>query len=418
MADAPPGALGSHGSYKWELLLLLWLAFFLNQADRQIFAVVLPLIREELRLSDAELGLIASSLVWTYGLLVPLAGFAGDRFSRKKIIGFSLLLWSGATMATGLCSTLVQFILLRGITTGGGEAFYAPSANALLSQHHQKTRSLALSIHQTAVYAGIILSGLIAGRIAETYGWRYAFFSFGLFGVVLGGIIFLRLQRETVSNATRAVSERVSSVTKEVFKKGTVVLLTAAFACMVFVNVAYLTWMPTLLVEKFRYSLSDAGFHSMLYHHLGAFLGVLVGGIVADRLRTRISGSRLLVQALGLLLGAPFIYLMANSSTTSGTYVALFLFGVFRGVYDSNIFASLYEVVRPVIRSTSSGLMLMFAFLVGAFSPYLLGVLKPVLGFSSALGWLWIFYIAGGSMILVALLRYYRSDSVMHLPAE
>lgn len=120
--------------FRWELLILLWLAFFVNQADRQIFSVVLPLIRQDLGLSDGELGLIASALVWTYGLLVPLAGFVGDRFSRRNIIGFALLFWSLSTLSTGFCSTLWQFILLRGIATGGGEAFYAPPANALLDR--------------------------------------------------------------------------------------------------------------------------------------------------------------------------------------------------------------------------------------------------------------------------------------------
>jgi MFS transporter, Spinster family, sphingosine-1-phosphate transporter len=99
---------------QWELLILLWFAFFLNQADRQIFSVVLPLIRKDLGLTDAELGLIASALVWTYGLLVPIAGFVGDTFSRRNIIGFALLFWSISTLSTGLCTTLIQFILLRG----------------------------------------------------------------------------------------------------------------------------------------------------------------------------------------------------------------------------------------------------------------------------------------------------------------
>ncbi len=109
--------------YRWELLLLLWIAFFLNQADRQVFSVVLPLIKADLQISDAHLGLIASSLIWTYGLLVPVAGFIGDRWSRKTIIGSSLLFWSIATLTTGISTSLIQFIGLRGIATGGGEAF-------------------------------------------------------------------------------------------------------------------------------------------------------------------------------------------------------------------------------------------------------------------------------------------------------
>lgn len=250
-------------SYKWELLALLWLAFFLNQADRQIFSVVLPLIRTDLGLTDAELGLIASALIWTYGLLVPVAGFIGDRVSRRNIIGVSLLFWSLATLSTGFCSTLIQFILLRGLATGGGEAFYAPSANALLTEHHAQNRSFALSLHQTAVYAGIILSGLVAGYIGEHYGWRSAFFVFGSFGIVLGAVIFLRLQKDIpaiITNMQAANSISILQSARIIVKKPTIVLLTLAFGCMVFVNVGYLTWMPSFLAEKFNLSLTNAGF--------------------------------------------------------------------------------------------------------------------------------------------------------------
>lgn len=396
--------------YKWELLILLWIAFFLNQADRQIFSVVLPLIKADLSLTDGELGLIASSLVWTYGLLVPVAGFIGDRWSRKSIIGSSLMFWSFATLATGISTTVTQFILLRGIATGGGEAFYAPAANALISEEHKKRRSSALAIHQTAVYFGIILSGLIAGYIGQRYGWRNAFYIFGGAGILIAFIIFLRLRKDKPAQQEQRVS--ILSTAKVVARKPTIILLTAAFACMVFVNVGYLTWMPSLLVEKFGLTLTDAGFSSMFYHHLGAFLGVIAGGAIADRLSKINRKNRLMLQSTALLCGAPFIYWMGISTTASGTYIALFLFGLFRGAYDSNIFASLFEVVSPAIRSSAAGLMLMCAFLAGAFSPYFLGLLKPTLGLSAGLSWLWVSYFIGSAAIFIAIAFFFNRDKV------
>ena len=396
--------------YKWELLLLLWVAFFLNQADRQIFSVVLPLIKADLHLTDAELGLIASSLVWTYGLLVPVAGFIGDRWSRRNIIGSSLLFWSSATLTTGISTTVTQFILLRGISTGGGEAFYAPAANALISETHKERRSFALAIHQSAVYFGIILSGLIAGYIAQQYGWRNAFYLFGGLGIVIAFIIFLRLKKDMPAQEAEKVSIGVTA--KIVAKKPTIILLTAAFACMVFVNVGYLTWMPSLLADKFGLTITQAGFSSMFYHHLGAFLGVIIGGAIADKFSKINPRNRLLLQAVALLCGAPFIYWMGMAPTATGTYIALFLFGIFRGAYDSNIFASLFEVVKPAIRSSSAGLMLMCAFSAGAFSPYLLGVLKPTLGLSAGLSWLWVSYFLGSAFIFIAVAFFFKKDRV------
>lgn len=401
--------IGSNSKkYKWELLLLLWIAFFLNQADRQIFSVVLPLVKSDLGLSDAQAGLIASSLVWTYGLLVPVAGFAGDKWSRKFIIAASLCFWSIATLLTGTSSTLLQFVLLRGIATGGGEAFYAPAANALISEEHKKRRSFALAIHQSAVYFGIILSGLIAGYIAEHYGWRSAFYLFGGLGIVIAIIIFFRLKKDLPQQVSEKIS--VLETAKSVAKKPTAVLLTLAFACMIFVNVGYLAWMPSLLVDKFGLTLTQAGFSSMFYHHAGAFAGVIIGGVIADKTARKNKRNRLLLQAFSLLAGAPFIYWMGMGSTEVVTYTALFLFGIFRGMYDSNIFASLFEVVSPAVRSSAAGLMLMCAFLVGAFSPYLLGVLKPTLGLAAGLSWLWLSYVAGGLFIFIAVLFFFKKD--------
>ncbi|RYY26592.1 MAG: MFS transporter [Chitinophagaceae bacterium] len=409
-ANASPELALTHQSknYKWQLLALLWIAFFLNQADRQIFSVVLPLIKADLKLTDAELGLIASSLVWTYGMLVPVAGFVGDKMSRKTIIGSSLFFWSLATLATGLSATLTQFVLLRGVATGGGEAFYAPAANALLSEEHKKRRSLALAIHQSAVYFGIILSGLIAGYIAEQYGWRNAFYLFGGFGILMALVIFLRLRKDKPAQSVNNVG--ILKTAKLVARTPTIILLTAAFACMVFVNVGYLTWMPSLLVEKFGFSITQAGFSSMFYHHLGAFFGVIIGGFLSDRFSTSNPGNRLLLQSIALFAGAPFIYYIAMGDTATGTFIALFLFGVFRGVYDSNIFASLFEVVNPAIRSSASGLMLMCAFLVGAFSPYILGILKPTLGLAAGMSWLWVSYFLGGTFILAGFLFFFKRD--------
>jgi sugar phosphate permease len=218
------------------------------------------------------------------------------------------------------------------------------------------------------------------------------------------------LRKDVPAQAAEKVS--VLSTAKEIGKKPTVILLTAAFACMVFVNVAYLTWMPSLLVEKFGLSLTDAGFSSMFYHHVGAFIGVIIGGSFSDRFAKVNPRNRLLIQAIALLCGAPFIYFIGQGDTLTITYAALAFFGIFRGAYDSNIFASLFEVVKPAIRSSSAGLMLMFAFLTGAFSPYILGKLKPTLGLAEGMSRLWISYVLGGLLIVIAIVFYFKKDKV------
>ncbi len=179
---------------------------------------------------------------------------------------------------------------------------------------------------------------------------------------------------------------------------------------MVFVNVGYLTWAPTFLHEKFNLSLANAGFSSMFYHHIFAFLGVLVGGKFSDKLATKSLSGRLKIQAIGLLLACPFIYFMGASSNLYGVYTAMGLFGFFRGFYDSNIYASLYTVIEPRIRASVSGAMIMFAFLMGAFAPWVLGSLKPTLGLSDGLSSLSLVYLAGGLFIFIAIKFTLKKD--------
>lgn len=400
--------------YKWELVILLWLAFFFNQADRQIFNVVLPMIRDDLDLTDADMGLVASVLTLVYGLLVPVAGFLGDKINKKYIIIVSLVFWSSATLFTGASTGIVGLVLLRSIATGGGEAFYSPSANAIIGENHDvSTRATALSIHQTALYIGIISSGYMAGALAGLYGWREAFYLFGGFGILLGIILFFRIKdSKTVSTVRKGIKPGIKEGFIVFFKTPSAILLALAFAGMQFVGVGFLTWMPTYLHETFDFSLARSGFDATFYHHIAAFIGVLGGGAkITDKLSSRYIKIRTLIQMGGLLLGAPFIYLMAKSESILIVYVAMAFFGLFRGVYDSNIFASLYDIVEERYRSTATGFMLMFAFIVGSTSPYLLGLLKPVLGLSNGLSSLSVVYVFAAVIIMLAVLFTIEKDS-------
>lgn len=399
--------------YKWELILLLWLAFFFNQADRQIFNVVLPAVRAELNLADSDMGLIASILILVYGILVPVAGYIGDRTNKKYVLAISLLVWSTSTLFTGMSGLLIHLIFLQSIATGGGEAFYSPSANALIGEHHDKTRATAMSIHQTALYAGIIVSGYLAGWIADQFGWRIAFYLFGGCGIALSLIIGLRL-KDSFPVVFKAGEKKVAvgEAVGIFFRKPTALLLTLAFAGMVFVNVGFMTWMPTYLHEKFGCSLAKSGFDATFYHYIAAFLGVMIGASVADRYHNKIIGVRGIVQATGLLLGAPFIFLLGTGETPFLIYLTLALFGLFRGIYDSNIFAALYDVIEPKYRSTATGLMLMFAFVTGASAPYILGKVKPLLGLSWGLSALSMVYIFSAFCIFISVRFFYRKDIV------
>ena len=399
--------------YKWELIIILWLAFFFNQADRQIFNVVLPSIRDDLGLTDANMGLIASVFTLFYGLMVPVGGILGDRINKKYILIVSLVVWSAATLATGFSSTLIQLLILRSIALGGGEAFYAPSASSLICEYHRKTRAVALSIHQTALYIGIVGSSYLTGYIADTFGWRIAFYAFGGFGILLAIVIYFRLKDSIVVKNIISGSEpreSIKEVLKVILNTPTAILLTLAFAGMQFAGIGFLTWMPTFLHEKFSFSLARAGFDSTFYHHAAAFIGIIVGARIADKLAQKVTGIRGLVQMIGLLIGIPFIIIIGNSDSLLIIYSALAIFGFSRGIYDSNLLAALYDVVAIPYRATATGLLLMFGFIVGAASPFLLGKIKPVFGLANGLAFLSVGFLFSSICILIALIFYYKKD--------
>ena len=172
--------------YKWAVVGMLWLVCLFNYADRQAIFSVFPVLKTEMGLSDVQLGIVGGSFMWVYALALPIAGIVGDRVKRKTLIIGGLVFWSLITLATALSTQYWHLVLFRALE-GFGEAFYFPASMSLISDYHSReTRSRAMSLHQSSVYAGTILGGTAAGFFAQFYGWRSGFFLFGILGVLLG----------------------------------------------------------------------------------------------------------------------------------------------------------------------------------------------------------------------------------------
>lgn len=398
------------------ILVFFWLIYFFSHADRQVIFSVLPLIKGEMHVTDTQLGLMSSVFFWVFAILVPIAGNLGDVVNRKWLIIGALLAWSTATGASGAVGGFFWLVFFRA-GTAFGESFYYPAANSILSDYHgEKTRATAMAIHQTSVYTGIIVSGTLAGYLGERYGWRTAFFCFGATGlfIVLLASRFIREPRRGQAEDNKLLSApRVSlrERAKETFQSPTAILLTLAFLGMILVNTAYLTWTPTLLNRKFHLSLALAGFHATFWHRAGAAVGVIAGGKASDSWASRSRMARPLIQVGGLLFGAPFIFLLGWSDSQPVVYTALALFGFFRGLYDSNLLASLFEVIRPQARSTATGIMLATAFLGGGFAPVAVGWLGERMRLGLALSSTSVCYLTSGALILVDCIFFFRSDA-------
>lgn len=408
---------------KWELILLLWFAFFLNQGDRQIYNVVLPLIGADLGLDAVRMGLVATLFTVVYGVLVPVAGYAGDVFSRKWLVFASLALFSVGTLLTGLAGGFVLLVVFRSLATGAGEAFYYPPANALIGELHRESRARAMAIHQTANYTGVVASSFLAGWIGERWGWRTAFLTFGLAGVVWAALVAWRMKDAPAGRGVdraAALAHRLplGEVCRVVFGKPTVLLLALAFGGMVFVHIGYVTWTPIFMKEKFGLSLAGAGFSPMFYHHVLAYVGVLLGGWLSDRWAPRRRTVRMEIECLGLLLGAPFIFLLGTSGSLGLTCAALAGFGFFRGLYDSNLMAAPFDVIPPRYRASATGVMLSFAFLIGAAAPVALGWMKTHLSLGVGLSSLGVVYLLSAALVFVALKFFFNRDYHREQPED
>lgn len=397
--------------YKWEVLALLWVAYLLNQGDRQVFNSVLPLIRDSLHLTDSSVSLIAVFFNLFYAAMVPIGGWMGDRFSRKWVCTLSILFWSVATMFTGLANGVFLLILTRSVATGGGEAFFGPANYSLLGQYHTDTRARAMSIHQTSYYVGVILAGWLAGYIGDHLGWQYAFYIFGGAGVLWAGVMAWRLKdlpRKAAVEAKPAIWDGF----KTVFTTPTALMVTIGFCGFIFVITGYMTWVPTFLQENFGQNGAQAGLHSMLWTYAAAFAGVLLAGTLSDKWAAKDPKKRMIIQGAGLILGAAFLPFMGTVKSIWLLYLCFAGWGFFRAFFDANIYAALYDVTPEHLHASCSSAMIMTGFAVGATAPYILARIKEATGSLNAtfpiLGIIWL--ICGLCCLWVSY-KYYNRDN-------
>lgn len=405
--------------YKWEILIFLWIAFFLNQADRQIFNVLLTSIQSDMHLTDVQMGLIATVFNFAFAALVPISGLLGDRMSKRNILVFSILLWSVATSMTGLSTTIWMFIVFRSLATGMGEASFGPAYISTLADYHKETRALAMSIHQTSYYLGVIVSSIIATYIGGLFGWRIAFVIFGAAGVLHGLLMWIRMRDK---KHQKIIKEEVGKVYKKaekiklwdsvkiIFCVPTAVILMISFSGLIFVLTGYLTWMPTYLEKGIGMTKEAAAFNATFYTHIAAFIGVVIAGRMSDIVARRNPANRILMQSAGLLSAAPFIVLMGTSSTSWLIFTGLAGFGFLRAFFDANTYPVLYDVIPEKYRSSASGIMMMSGFGFGSLAAIILGALKPIFGLSLGISLLAAVWVPCSILLFIAYKFTYKRD--------
>src|SRR5690242_10681075 len=329
--------------YAWIIVALLLPVALLNYLDRQMLATMkasmvgdIPTIADK-----ADWGLILGSFKWTYALLGPIAGYISDRFSRRWVIVASLFAWSAVTWWTGQATTFNELLTARAFM-GVSEAFYFPAALALITDWHLgPTRSRAVGVHQTGVYLGQILGGF-AGYAADSpsHGWRWAFSTSGMLGV-LYAIPLLALLRDPARTSANGEDPRRDTdragertgIVRGLLGNRNFILLVMYFTLPAIAGWVVRDWMPEILRERFSLGQGKAGVSAILFVQIASLVGAVVGGTLADRWMRRTNRGRIHTSAIGTMLFLPALFSVGNSGTLAVAIMGLIVFGLGWGFF-------------------------------------------------------------------------------------
>ncbi|MBQ3808932.1 MAG: MFS transporter [Kiritimatiellae bacterium] len=423
-------------NYKWMLLALLSAMYFLAQGSRQIFNAVLPQIKTDFAyvgITDAQLGFIGSAFTLVFGLAIPFGGVLADFFSRKWMIVVGSLLFSVGIFTSGFASGVGLLVLAYGVLNAAGQALLPPSNSSLIGQFHVETRATAFSIYQIVFYIGIVVCSCVSGWLSGlgAGGWRKAFFLFGAISAAWAfALAFLLRDTPQVrgtgngeSSSAKATEDKLGTEEKASVREalGAVVCKPSALLLMVglgfyfYAKYGFNTWIIAYLQREFpSITAASASFHAVFWFYLGATVGVFIGGRVSDRFAALRPQARFDVNIVGLLLCVPGLILAAFAPSAALCVVGVALLGFATGVYDSNLYASLFEVVKPRYRAAAVGVFGCGGSVIGASGPAVLGWMNAHFSMSAGIASLSAFALAGAAAIGVARIFFFESDKVQN----
>jgi MFS family permease len=357
-----------------------------NYFDRSLLGLVLPLIKTEMHVSDTVLGLVTGlAFVLFYSLLgIPLA-WAADRWSRRNIIAAGFLFWSLMTALTGFVSNIQQLAAARFLMGAGEACGVAPSNSMIADLFRPERRPLALSVFGTAFAISSIVFFPIAGWITEAYGWRTAFIAAGFPGAVLSVVFYL-----TVREPGRGASEQQKAGAANVAFFETLRFMSGARTyLLLLVGVVFMgadvyatgAWNSTLLVRVHGLKIHEIANIIGPVRGILVALGVVLGGVLTDRLGRRNSRWRLYVPGLACLAVVPADLAFLLSDHKPVWIGGFALSSLFTFLHQGPIYAAIMNVARVRMRATATAIALFCSSLLGmAFGPLLVGWLNDRLG--------------------------------------
>jgi MFS family permease len=351
----PSGQKAMSGA-RGALFLLLAINLF-NYIDRQVLAALEPDIRATFFAPDdvnrmTKTGLLGVAFFVTYMVSAPVLGFLADRISRWLIVGVAVILWSLASGASGLAATFAILFATR-IFVGIGEGGYGPAAPTILSDLFPiETRGRIMAIFCAAIPVGSALGYVIGGLVGAHLGWRWAFYLVTPPGLLLGLLCFWqRDPRVAVDNLVQESQRRSIRDYLNLFRTRSYLINCIAQTLMTFVLGGLGFWVPAYL--RYRGQSFDVGMTIFgLITVVAGLVSTLLGGIIADKLRSRVAGSYFWVSGIGMLIACPF-FIVSLYVPFPAAWIPMFLaiFFLFLNTGPSN--TALANVSLPAVRATA-----------------------------------------------------------------
>lgn len=407
-----------NSNYKWVVLLLVSIAYFLAQGTRLIYSAVLPQIRLDFAgsgVTDAQLGLVSGAFTLIFGLAMPFAGLAADLFRRKWVLVLGTGVFAMGIIATGFADGIITMFIFYGVINAIGQSLMPPCNSSLISHYHTDTRGTAFAIYQTAIYAGIIICSVSSGYIAGLGEgkWRYAFWIFGAIAFLWAMAIAFALKDKPRKQDSKPGMESVKKAFKAFVSKPSALIMMLALGCYFFATYGFKTWSPIFLLRAFpELPPATAVFHAVFWFNIGAFAGVNIAGRTSDKLKARREKIRFEIELIGMALCIPFILLMAFAQNLAVMITAIALFGFATGIYDSNLYAALFDVIDPEYHAVATGIFGGGGCVIGALGPIVMGLLNDVFTPRISMASLAAFAVIGIGAICIVLYVTYQKDKI------
>jgi MFS family permease len=363
---------------------IVWLLYFLDFMARFGINPLYPLIQKELALSDPQVGLLGSVVLFGMALLVLPLSYIADRWSRSKLLSLMALVWSACSIISGTAKSFVLMLCARG-GLGVGEASFAPTATSLLTSWFKRSKwGLILGFFNTAVSLGIFVGSIFSGYMAVTYGWRAALVVIGLPGIILGLLALLipdiKAKQTTESGDKKEIKLTVGSAAAVVGKNRSMLLLVLFYGITNMAGVALISWMPMYFVRVMGMPVPKAATLAGLTAILGV-IGAPLGGYLSDLLikkdlRYRMWFPAVLAAIVALLFGSG-LYMKNIPIIFLASFLATFI--------NPGLNASSQELVPSWYRSVSLGVVIFGMQFVGMLGPWLIGVFSKYYGLLSAM---------------------------------